>query len=185
MQQIDRKELSPDQETELIRAAQADPAQFTALYRQFAPSIFRYLYSRTGQVADAEDLTSQTFLETFEALPHFRQKGPFAAWLFTIARRRAIDHIRHKKPEDFLGEVRMEESADPLVQVIGLDETSKLLGCLAKLKESERELLRLRFAARLEFREIARIIGKREAAVKMTLYRLLRRLESELEDPHE
>jgi RNA polymerase sigma-70 factor (ECF subfamily) len=179
--------LSQDEEAALIKAAQADPAEFARVYRQFVKPVYRYLYNRCGDANDAEDLTAQTFLEAFEGLYRYRPKGPFAAWLFTIARRRSIDHLRRRRPVTTLTEQdrTVDKPEDPLSQVILGEESQLLLDEIAGLKESEKELLRLRFAAGLSFGEIARLLRRSEAAVKMSLYRLLRRLESQLEKNHE
>jgi RNA polymerase sigma-70 factor, ECF subfamily len=178
-------ELSREEENAWIRAAQADPAEFARVYRQYVGPVYRYLYSRVGEPAEAEDLTAQTFLEALECLSRYRFSGPFAAWLFTIARRRAIDHFRRRKPQISLLEDQKDALPDPLAEVIGREEAGQLKGLISTLKPADQELLRLRFAAGLGFAEIARLLGKRDAAVKMNLYRLLRRLESELEKSHE
>jgi RNA polymerase sigma-70 factor, ECF subfamily len=179
--------LSQGKEDELVEAARHDPAAFAGLYRQYVKPVYRYLYSRIGQVDDAEDLTTQVFLEAFQGLGRYRSIGPFAAWLFTIARRRVIDHLRRRRPvSDLNDQVEASDtSGDPQVQVVQREEFQRLQAQLAGLKESDQELLRLRFAAGLGFAEIAHVLNHSEAATKMSLYRLLRRLESQMEESHE
>ena len=179
--------LSQDEETALVKAALQDPAAFAGLYRRYVRPVYRYFYSRSGAAADAEDLTAQVFLEAFEGLRRYRPNGPFAAWLFTIARRRAIDALRRWRQVSALDEqVQVSDaSADPLDQAIRDEESDQLKQMLAGLKDADQELLRLRFAAGLGFGEMARVLKRSEAAVKMNLYRLLRRLESEMEQSHE
>jgi RNA polymerase sigma-70 factor (ECF subfamily) len=179
--------LSQDEETALVKAALQDPAAFAGLYRRYVRPVYRYFYSRSGAAADAEDLTAQVFLEAFEGLRRYREDGPFTAWLFTIARRRAIDALRRRRPVTALDEQvqATDPSADPLAQAIRDEQSGELKASLAGVTETDRELLRLRFAAGLGFGEMARILRRSEAAVKMNLYRLLRRLESELESSHE
>lgn len=187
LEQEDAPRLTEGEEAALVSAAQRDPAAFAGLYRRYVKPVYRYLYSRAGSPADAEDLTEQAFLEALEGLGRYRQQGPFAAWLFTIARRRAIDHLRRRRPEASLGEGVADPQAppDPLAQVIRSEESRRLQTLLAGLDEADLELLRLRFAAGLGFGEMARILRRSEAAVKMQLYRLLRRLEGQLEESHE
>src|SRR3990172_12020466 len=84
-------------ELRIIKAARQDPKAFGELYMLYVEQIFRYLYSRVGNVHEAEDATAQTFLVAFESFDKFRQDGHFASWLFTIARNKAMDHFRQSK----------------------------------------------------------------------------------------
>ncbi len=163
----------------------ADPQTFAALYRQYLPAVFRYLYRRVGNAADAEDLTAQTFTEALQAVVQekFCPGGNFPAFLFTIARRRTADFYR-QRPESAL-----KEHPDPEPGLLAALETredlQRLTTLLAQLDEEKQELLRLRFAAGLSFAEIALLEGKSEAAVKMTLYRALAWLREHWEADHE
>ncbi len=81
---------SSENEDSLISDAQRDPVAFTVLYDRYYRPVYRYLYSRVYSTAEAEDLTSQTFLSALEALPRYRHRGFFSAWLFTIAREQGL-----------------------------------------------------------------------------------------------
>src|SRR5690606_23373838 len=94
---------APD-DAALVRAARGDPAAFAALYRRYVGPVYRYLYSRLGHAAEAEDLTAQVFSEALQALPRYRERKRFAAWLFAIARRRLADHYRRQRPSEPLDE---------------------------------------------------------------------------------
>jgi len=75
----------PD-EANLIAAAKKDPREFGQIYHLYIQPISRYLYSRIGNLPEAEDATAQTFLAALEALDRYQHKGHLAAWLFAIAR---------------------------------------------------------------------------------------------------
>ena len=173
--------IPTEDEPALIRAAQTDAEAFAILYDRYVQRLYHYCYHRTNNVRDAEDLTAQTFLAALEALPHYRQDGHFAAWLFTIARNKVMDFYR-RTPH-----LSLEEStAQPLLSdLAGEAENSQqkegLLRALRALTEEERELIRLRYAAELPFVEIARSLRKSENATKKMLYRLLGRLKSQME----
>ncbi|GEM_PF-186334 len=162
----------------------ADPQAFAALYRQYLPAVYRYLYRRVGSAAEAEDLTAQTFTEAFDAVGRnlFRPGGNFPAFLFTIARRRAADFHR-QRPEAALTE---HPDAEPglLASLEAREDIQRLKTLLTQLDEEKQELLRLRFSAGLSFAEIALLEGKSEAAVKMTLYRTLAWLRDHWEADH-
>jgi len=182
---INEADWIDNDEPALVEAARHDPDAFAMLYRHYLTPLYRYLFSRLNNVHDAEDLTEQIFIEVMEKLVHFRYQrgGCFAAWLFTIARRRLVDFYRqHKdKPlDDF-------PSAEPgLLPVIEKGEDLLQLGrLLTRLDENDRELLRLRFSAGLSFAEIGLIDGRSEAAAKMALYRVLDFLRAHWEDENE
>jgi RNA polymerase sigma-70 factor (ECF subfamily) len=85
---------SPRDQAQLIRAAQANPIHFRPLYLQWVTPVYKYLLARTRDPLEAEDLASQVFLTACEQLPRYDHRGRFAAWLFTIARNKTIDHYR-------------------------------------------------------------------------------------------
>jgi RNA polymerase sigma-70 factor (ECF subfamily) len=174
------------EERKLIRAARQDPKAFGGLYLQYVEQVFRYLYSRVGNVHEAEDITAQTFLAAFESFDRFRQDGHFASWLFAIARHKAMDYFRQRietTPIDEINEIPFNN--DPLHGVIQSEQAAALSIIIRGLPEEERELLRLRFLAAMSFPEIAHFLHRNEEAVKKSVYRLLARLQAQLEVPHE
>jgi RNA polymerase sigma-70 factor (ECF subfamily) len=166
----------------LVKEAMENPAAFGRLYNHYVQPVYRYLYSRVGTVHDAEDLTSQTFMTAYESLPRYRERGYFSAWLFRIARSRMIDHLRSSKREVGLQAVeKVDAVQDALGQVIQDEELRRLQILICELSEEEQDLIRLRYVADLSFAEMAGVLGKREDAVKKSLYRLLARLKSQME----
>ena len=167
----------------LMEKARSDPAAFVALYRQFRDPVYYYTYARVGNPKDAEDLVGQVFLNVLEDLDGYRDEGHFAAWIFTIARARVADFYRRRKP--LAGIEQIYGLCDPLqdpVELIIHAENLKSLGTLLHLlAEDEKELLRLRFSARLSFKDIASVLNRKESAIKMSYYRLMERLQTQWE----
>jgi len=178
---------SADEDASLAKAARRDPAAFAALYRRYVTPIYRYIYSRLGNVADAEDLTARVFTEALEGLHRYREQGNFAAWLFTIASHKVTDHYRRQRPDLPLNEAldNSADGTDPVAHIVQEEALRRLAALVAQLDEEQQELLRLRFAAGLTHGEIGRTMGRSEAAVKMAVHRLLRRLEAEWEESDE
>lgn len=173
-------------ELRIIKAAREDPKAFGELYKLYVEPVFRYLYSRVGNVHEAEDITAQAFLVALESFDRFREDRHFASWLFTIARNKAIDHFRQRKNLSSMDEaanIPMEN--DPLYGVIQLEQMATLSKLIRALPEEDRELLRLRFLAAMSFPEIAHFLHRNEGAVKKSIYRLLARLHSQLEVSNE
>ncbi|MGB8253628.1 MAG: RNA polymerase sigma factor [Anaerolineaceae bacterium] len=185
-------QTKPD-ETILIQATLQEPGKFGELYRLYVERIFRYLYSRVGNVQEAEDLTAQTFLAALESFERFWTGGcpapapwGFAAWLFGIARNKAVDHYRRRDKADPLGEEhRAPGENDPLTGIIRSERAGELAGLIAALPESERELLRLRYLAEMSFDEMAHALKRNADAIKKSLYRLLQRLQRQLESSND
>jgi RNA polymerase sigma factor (sigma-70 family) len=182
-----RVPVSADEDAALVKAARRDLAAFATLYRRYVTPIYRYIYSRLSNVADAEDLTAQVFTEALEGLHRYREQGNFAAWLFTIARHKVSDYYRSQRPNLPLNEAldSPADDTDPLVHMVQEETLGRLAALVAQLDEEQQELLRLRFAGGLTYGEIGGIVGRSEAAIKMAVHRLLRRLEAEWEESDE
>ena len=163
----------------LVQEAGENREAFAQLYRRYVQRIYRYLYSRVGRRADAEDLTALVFTEALEGLEGYREQGTFSAWLFTIAHRRVVDFYRRERPTRPLDEAldTVGEGPNPLAEVVHEERLEHLARLVKGLDAEKQELLRLRFAGELTYREIGEIVGRSEGAVKMAVHRLLRRLE--------
>lgn len=170
-------------ELKLVEAARQDVEAFASLYRRYAIPVYRYLYQRVGNVTDAEDLTSQVFTEALEGLFYYRNQGNFAAWLFTIARRKAITHYRRQRPNLSFDETQdlVDLQDDLLEKAARREKLERVAGLVETLDPKDKELLRLRFAANLTYKEIGSLLKKSEAAVKMTFHRLVHKLQKEWE----
>lgn len=168
----------------LARRAAEHPAAFDALYRRHVTRIYRYALSRTGNAQDAQDLTAQTFAAALHSIRQFRGDGSVAAWLTSIAHNLSASRYRAQQPVLALDEAlpSPEPSPEELVgQALRLEAA---LDALARLPQDHAEVVRLRIFSELSTAETAALLGKSEAAVKMTLHRAiqsLRRLVGEQE----
>jgi RNA polymerase sigma-70 factor, ECF subfamily len=164
-------------EVELVRRAAVDAAATAALYQRYVARVYRFMRFRCSSPDEAADLTQQVFLKMAEALPRYRERGAFAAWLFRIARNAAIDHARRHRatvPWDSLTQAAAPDDVE--AWVLDRETRARVGALLAALSSDERELLSLRFAAGLSSREIAAVVGGSEAAVKKRLTRTIQRL---------
>lgn len=165
------------------RATQGDQSALGTIYNTYAKSIYRYLYSRVGNVPDAEDLTAQTFLAVIEFLPRYQHRNHFTAWIFQIARNKAMDFFRsnHHAQAEIKESVPDPTQSDVLEALIVDESQVRLKSLIHLLNEDERELIRLRYTAELSFVEIAHLLGRKEDAVRKTLRRILDRLSIQME----
>lgn len=171
----------------LAIAARSNPRAFACLYRCYVTRIYRYLFSRTGNPHDAEDLTAQVFTAAWEGLRRYRARGNFAAWLFSIARNKARDHFRRHRSHLPLDQVvhRLFTNPDLLGRVAHDEDLNHLAEVMAELDQNELELLRLRYAADLTYAEMAGLLDRSQAALKMAMSRLLARLREDWKESHE
>jgi RNA polymerase sigma-70 factor (ECF subfamily) len=176
--------LGLEDEAALVEAARRDPAAFSELYRHYVTPVYRYFYRRLGNTRDAEDLASQVFMEALEGLVRYQERGNFAAWLFTIAQHKAIQAFRRQRPTLSLDEIeKLHSSADdPLEQLVQDENIEQMAAVFADLDEGQRELLRLRFTAGLAYADIGSLLGRTEAAVKMSVHRLLHQMYKKWEE---
>ncbi len=161
------------------RAQQGDAEAVAALYRTYAPPIYRYIVYRVASPADAEDLTAEVFLKMVEGLPAYRFTGaPFVAWLYRIAAARVIDYRRRaaRRPQTALSDSLANGKPAPEEQVQQWGEVQALSDALQQLPDEHQTILILRFVEGKSHKEVADLLGKSVTAVKTAQYRALTRL---------
>jgi RNA polymerase sigma-70 factor (ECF subfamily) len=172
----------PEMDNTLARSACQHPEAFAALYQRHLLKIYRYHLVQTGNVADAQDLTSQTFMAALEGIAGFRGAGSFVAWLMGIARRKCALFFRQRKPEVSLETAGDQPGLDvPAEQSVGERlQVEQIQRALRTLKPDRAEALVLCLFGELTAAEAGRVLGKSEAAVKMLVFRGLRDLRPQL-----
>jgi RNA polymerase sigma-70 factor (ECF subfamily) len=176
--------MTPDETALAVRAKQ-DPAAFGPLYDHFFPRVFTYCRYRCDDDATADDLAARVFERVLKSLNRFNPgRGPFAPWLFAIARNLVSDHWRRQRRFRWLPLEALRETPSPDPgpedRLIGCEEEQALLDALDDLNPRERDVLGLKFAARLSNREIAKATGLGESNVGVIVYRAVGKLRKEL-----
>ena len=171
------QDLSKD-ETDLAHEARANAEAFGELYRRHVTRVYRYHMAHTGNVKDAEDLTSQTFIAALEGIRSFRGSGSFAAWLLGIAARKKAMFFRGIKPEVPIEVAEQIPSpnlgTDQLVnQRLRLDAISH---ALKQISPERADAIALCFFSELTYTEVGSVLKKSEAAAKMLVTRGLQDL---------
>ena len=158
---------------QLVRRAQdGEGAAFAALYEHFSDAIYRYVSFKTGNPADAEDITGAVFVKMLESIGSFKPRGyPFSSWLYRIAHNLVVDYYRAKgrrktttleTTENTVGS--SQEDLDSYVDVkIAMARVGEAMEDLTDL---QREVISLRFAAGLSVNETAKAMNRKENAVK-------------------
>jgi RNA polymerase sigma-70 factor, ECF subfamily len=173
----------------LARARDGDPSAFAAIWRDYQPSLLRYL--RVTARDAAEDVASETWVSVTATIGRFDgDETAFRAWLFTVARRRAIDHFRceARRPSVPVDPVvlgisslasRDPDPGDVTVAVLALESALELV---AELPAAQREAVTLRTIAGFDVVHVSAIMGKRPGTVRVLTHRGLRTLARRLSD---
>ena len=177
--------MSENDEAALVERAKHDPEAFGVLYETHVDRIYNYIYYRTGNQHDAEDLTERVFFRALNHIQHYHNRGlPFSAWLYRIAHNLVANWYRDTKRRK---EVPLEDHSYtisrgdlPESQLIKLQEVETLMAALRKLPSDRQNLLILKFVERLSNEEIAQILGRTEGAVKSLYHRTLLALRDEI-----
>ncbi len=162
-------------ESELVqRAMRKDAAAFGQLYELHLNAIYRYVYYRVGNAAEAEDLTEQVFLKAWEHVGAYDDRGlPFAAWLYRMAHNAVIDYRRTRRAAEPLSELLVEKSAGP-AEIAELHiEMERVAAALRQLSPDHQHVILLRFVQGCSHAEAAAIMGKSEGALRALQCRAL------------
>lgn len=154
------------------------------LYTQYRSKIYGYVYLRTKNHADAEDLTSDIFMKVIENLDSFDpERASYSTWIFTIARNTVISHIRKLRVTEDISEMELaDESDSPLDETIMKERVQKLTAALKGMKEKDRDILIARYYYDYSFREIGDVMDMTEANARVNHGRALKKMRDALGD---
>jgi RNA polymerase sigma-70 factor, ECF subfamily len=164
----------------LAAAQDGYEAAFSVLWRDANPALLRYL--RVAAPDAAEDVAAETWVQVVRGLSGFRgDERAWRSWLFTTARRRAIDESRRRSrhPVASLAELtgarepRTEDAAGLAMENLG---TAAAIAAIAALPPLQAEVILLRVLAGLDTEAVARMVGRSPGAVRVAAHRGLRRL---------
>ena len=164
--------LAVDDLVAVVGAARRDDRRaFGELYARFHRAVHAVVLART-RYHDAADLVQDVFAAALERLPQLAEPAAFPGWLMSIARNRAIDHVRAVKPTDELVDVPMPPARTA--------EVAEVLAALRELPEAYRETLIMRLVEGLTGPEIAEQTGLAPGSVRVNLHRGMKLLRERL-----
>ena len=174
----------PNDDTPLVlRAIQRDEPAFAELYERHVVRVYRHIYYMVGNAAEAEDLTSQTFLRAWEAIDRYQVRGaPFVSWLLRIAHNLGVSHLRSKRESSQLHDGIVDETLrrDPESVYARTAEEELVREAILRLRDEQRQVIILRFIEDLDYREVSEIIGKSVAAIRVIQHRALNALRKQM-----
>lgn len=178
-------EINMDEKV-LIERAKTDKDAFGELYECYVDRIYNYVYYRTGNVADAEDLTAKIFVRAMQHIGTYQDQGvPFSAWLYRIAHNLVANWHRDRSRRKIISlddiaqwqvQGHSPEFATELMQ-----DKEQLQQAIRRLPSDRQELLILKFVERLSNAEIGDIMGRSEGAIKSLYHRTLLSLREDMQ----
>jgi RNA polymerase sigma-70 factor (ECF subfamily) len=171
----------------LRSASEGDKEAFGVLYERYIDRIFNYVYYRTGNLHDAEDLTARVFQRAMNHIHNYTDRGvPFSAWLYRIAHNLVANwhRDRSRKQEIPISDLPVLPSRGdhPETRLLHSQEQDSLLRLIRRLPPDRQHLLILKFVEDLSNAEIGQIMGRSEGAVKSLYHRTLLVLRDQLGD---
>lgn len=172
----------------LAMQAVSDMEAFEALYREFFPRVYNFLFARLKNTAASDDVVSVVFMKAYQNLSKYdSRKAAFSTWLFRIASNAVIDYCRvkaHQAEEEwkdcFQPEAPKRET--PEARLLAEEGAEELLCALDQLGERERRMIALKYWSGLSNKEIAEVMGISAGNVGITLFRAVGTLRKILED---
>jgi RNA polymerase sigma-70 factor (ECF subfamily) len=169
---------------DLVVLAKSQAAALGRLYELYYDRIFRFCVHRLFNRATAEDVTSTVFLTVARMMRGFKgqTEQDFRAWIYTIAANQANAYIRKtSRRKRLMGTItaHWHEDEQDSGEWSNLDWPT-LYAAIQQLKPEQQTILTLRFFENMDYDEIGRVVETRPATVRVTLHRVLRRLQEEL-----
>ena len=167
----------------VLRAIRRDEEAFGELYDRHAVRVYRHIYYMIGNATEAEDLTAQSFLKAWEAIERYQIRGaPFVSWLLRIAHNQGVSHLRAKRETSEVHEGIVDDKPrrDPESAYERTAEEELVREAISRLRDEQRQVIILRFIEDLDYREVAEIIGKSIAAIRVIQHRALNAMRKQM-----
>jgi len=174
----------PDEEI-IQKAIQGDKEAFSRLYERHVTKIYNYIYYRTGNTNDAEDLTARVFYRAMGSIQRYQQKGvPFSAWLYRIAHNMVANWHRdnsRKREVPLDDQINLPfKGEQPEMTLLKNQETHNLLLIIQSLPAERQQLVILKFVEGLSNSEISLVMNRSEGAIKSLYHRTLETLRQKM-----
>lgn len=169
-------------ELEWIQLAKRDPEKFSPLYEKYHEQIFRYIYQRMDDKEIAFDVTSQVFFKAIKNLDKYEFRGvPFGSWLYRIAKSEIYQTFRDKTAKRAINieTVQLATFMDVFEDEENERNNKRLLKAIESLRETDVQLIEMRFFEQRPYREIGEMLSITENNAKVKTFRALDKLKQE------
>lgn len=163
------------------RAVSGDFEAFGELYSIYLDRIYRYVFYQVRDKMTAEDITEEVFVKAWKAIGSCKGKeSTFSSWLYRIAHNHVIDNFRSLQKHPSIEIEAVDKVGNLELEMEGELERQELLGVIACLPQSQRQVIILKFIEGLDNCEIGQVMGKSEGAIRALQMRALAALREKL-----
>jgi RNA polymerase sigma-70 factor, ECF subfamily len=173
-------------DSELVALAKDNTEAFGEIYERYLTKIYNYIYYRTGNHQDAEDLTAKVFYRALSHIEKYVDKGvPFQAWLYRIAHNLVANFHRDKGRrkiiplDDYIAHTLRSDAPDKQAEIS--EQKEGLMDAIRHLPAERQQLIILKFLEQKSNAEIGKIMERTEGAIKSLYHRTLLSLRDELQ----
>jgi RNA polymerase sigma-70 factor (ECF subfamily) len=161
------------------RAGSGEAEAFGILYDRYVDAVYRYVFYRVRNEAEAEDVTSDVFMRALRAIPKYEPRQAFLAWLYRIARNAVIDRSRRQAArqqvsfEDALAHPNADQVVNPDAALLAGSDASVVRKAMEQLTPLQQEILVLRYVEGFDTKTISKLVGKRDGTIRGIEFRAL------------
>ena len=161
------------------RAGSGEAEAFGVLYDRYVDAVYRYVFYRVRNEAEAEDVTSDVFMRALRAIPKYEPRQAFLAWLYRIARNAVIDRSRRQSArqqvsfEDALAHPNADQVVNPHAGLLAGSDASVVRVAMQQLTPLQQEILVLRYVEGYDTKTISKLVGKRDGTIRGIEFRAL------------
>jgi RNA polymerase sigma-70 factor (ECF subfamily) len=165
----------------VLRCQTGDADAFTEIIERYQKRLRYYLCKMLGESHAAEDIFQDVWIDVFRAIPRLVDAGAFRAWLYRIARDRAIRELRRRRPTPSPVETFNLVESESKSEIVMLEDTEQFHAALDHLSHEHREALVLLFVEDMTYQEIADATGLQIGTVRSRIHYAKRVLRHVLE----
>ncbi|MFC1872790.1 RNA polymerase sigma factor [Chloroflexota bacterium] len=184
MQESNTTDISSEIGKLVDKATDCDSEAFGRLYDMYVDRVYRHIYYRVSNSADAEDLVQQVFIKAWQAIGRYkRTASPFLAWLIKISHNLIIDFYRSRKSEVYIDFdiISTNPETDPAHLAEAIFSQKEIRQAINKLHGDQQQVILMRYIEDFSYKEIAVALGKSEGAIRVILHRGLAKLKTILD----
>ncbi len=162
----------------LSKIHHGDLAAFGELYDMSYEKVYRFIYHRTGDHEQSEDIVAETYMKALKRISHFRgqHEWEFFSWIYRIAYTTMIDHVRTTRTVDALDDVEAWYQTDEGKKLDTDSKLSEVMNFLHTLSEKERTIFTMRIWDELSYAEISEITGESVSNAKKIVSRTMAKI---------